>query len=329
MHELTSISGLRLTINAPEIFAAKQDVDPEVNLTVENESTGSVIRQIAESVGLVATETDQGFVLSRSAGGALVSESINVAAIIENQNEGAALAKLVQRMVWPGTWLGDPANRQAQGECQFADGSLKLKHFPAAINEVQRLVKGLKAASQNNFDGSELLQPVAWIDRGEFAVPFAPQNSVRTSVGEYFRSLKDDYRIQIMADWHALSERGWTSDSLAAGWIEEPTVGDAIRETARAINAGIYVIDERSVWLTSPEAANQIFLLKLYPLQRIAKGKLNEVALREIFREALSEQVFGPGVSLSFQRISQQVLMVFRAPQTLHRQVESVLKELQ
>ena len=89
------------------------------------------------------------------------------------------------------------------------------------------------------------------------------------------------------------------------------------------------MIDERSVWLTSPEAANQIFLLKLYPLQRIAKGKLNEVALREIFREALSEQVFGPGVSLSFQRISQQVLMVFRAPQTLHRQVESVLKELQ
>ena len=331
MHELASISGLRLTINAPEIAAAGQNINPEVTLTVENESTGSVIRQIAESVGLSATETDKGFVISRNRSDSLAQQNISVAAIIENEQDGSALAKQIKELVWPGSWKDDatnpPANGQApQGQCQFADGNLELEHFPAAIEEVQRLVAGLKAAQRSDQNGSELLQPVQWIDQGDFDRPFNPQNSVRISVGDFFRSLNKDYQIQIMADWHALGETGWTSDSLAAGWMEEPTLGDVIRETARAMGAGVYVVDDRTVWLTTPAAANNIFLLKLYPLEKIAKGKLNESSIRQIMREALGEQMNQPGVVVSF--LKPQNLMVLRAPQMLHRQVEAVLGKL-
>ena len=331
MHELASISGLRLTINAPEIAAAGQNINPDVTLTIENESTGAVIRQIAKSVGLAATETDKGFVISRKRSDSLAQQSISIAAIIENEQDGQALAKQIQELVWPGSWsdgaTNPPANDQAQqGRCRFANGNLEVEHFSAAIDELQRLVAGLKAAQRSDQQGSELLQPVQWIDRAEFDRPFNPQNSVRVSVGDFFRALNRDYQIQIMADWDALGETGWTSDALAAGWIEEPTLGDVVRETARAMGAGVYVVDERTVWLTTPSAANDIFLLKLYPLAKIANGRLTESSLRQIMLEALGDQTVQAGVTLSF--LDRQKLMVVRAPQTLHRQIEAVLKDL-
>ena len=326
LHELASISGLQLMIDAPEIALSGKELNPPVTFQVENDSTATVIRKVAQSVGLVAIETDEGFKVTVPQDEKPVQQSIDVALLVENDQDRAMLAKHVQQLVWPGTWLIDGDVDDKKGSCEFKDGNLEIQHAQVVIDEVQRLVDGLKAAARNDLQGSELLQPVPWIDQGAFAKPFQGKNSVRGSVGSFFRSLNKDYQIQMMADWQSLGETGWTSDAMAASWIKEKTVGDVVRETAHAFGSGVYVIDERTVWLTPTKVASDIFELKLYPVTEIISEKLSPERISKLLAEVLGDQAFRSGVSFAY--FPSQKTMALRAPQTLHRQVEAVFDEL-
>jgi len=333
LHELSAISGLRLTIDAPSIGIASGNFNPKVELQLENETTGAVVRKVAESVGLIAKETNRGYLITAEQKAAFEDGSINVALLIENEKDGAALPNLIRKMVWPGTWKADnnanddPTQADARGSCKFREGKLELNHTPAAIAEAQRLIDGLKAAAGSKIGGSGLLKPVPWIDANSFAKPFNKQNSVRVPLGRFFRSFLDNYDVQIIADWHSLGGTGWTSDAMAPSRIEEATIGDVVRETAHGLGASIYVVDERTVWITSPDIANNIFLLRVYPLGGIANGRLSAERIERVLAESLGTQIGQPGVAFSW--LPKQKVMVVRAPQMLHRQVHAVLGQLE
>jgi hypothetical protein len=149
-------------------------------------------------------------------------------------------------------------------------------------------------------------------------------NEIRVPVGKFFRRLGEAYDIHVYADWHALGNSGWTSDSIAPGWIEEKTVGDIISETAHGLNAFVYVVDEKTVWITSPPAANNIFLLKAYKVGD--NERLSAQRLAQLLRDSLGDQLNQPGVNVYF--MAKQNLVVLRASQTLHRQVHAVFNEI-
>ncbi|QEG21278.1 hypothetical protein [Mariniblastus fucicola] len=333
LHELAAISGLRLTIDAPTIAVSGADVNPKVSLQIENESTGTVIRKIAESVGLVAIESDRGFWITAANSEEFETESIGIALIIENEDDGHQLVQLIRRLIFPGTWTGNVREEDIdgtgdpKGKIEFVAGKLELNHSPAAIREVQKLVDGLKALARNDVAASELLQPVPWINSGKFAADFTPTNSIRLPIGKFFRNLRDNNGVQLIADWHSLGNAGWTSDSMAPGWIDERTVGDVVKETAHGMGASVYIVDEETVWITSQDVADSIFLLKLYPLAKLADGRLTTERLEAILSDSIGEPMRRPGVA--FFVLSKQKLVAVRAPQLLHRQVRAVLREIE
>ena len=333
LHELSSISGLSLTIDAPLIAVAELDFNPKVSIEIENESTGAVIHKVAQSVGLVATETDQGYLLTAKGNAKFEETAISIKPLIKNDNDGVALAEVVRKMVWPGTWEADkddsddPAVPVERGSCAFRDGKLEIKHAPAATTEVRMLIDGLKKVGDADAPReSKLLKPVPWIDSDAFIKPFKSVNKVRVPIGQFFRQILDEYDVQIIADWQTLGATGWTSDSMAPGRIDEPTIGDVMRETAHGMEASIYFIDEKTVWITSPFVANNIFLLKIYPLKDIVKGPLSAGRLESVLTESLGAQIGQRGVAFSL--LASQQVMVVRAPQTLQRQVAAVLDQL-
>ena len=331
LHELSAISGLQLTINVPAIATAAMEVNPSVELEIENESTASVIRKIADSVGLAAIETDQGFQISVKSKDEFEPKEIDVSSVIANETDGIELVQLVSSLVYPGAWKASAAEPDAdpakpQGTIAFADGKLKLNHLPSVIREVEKLTDGIKAASRNDMEASPLLQPVPWIDAGGFSKKVEPMNSIRITVGQFLQSFKDDHDVQLLADWESLGRVGWTSDAMAPGRMEERTVGDVVKETAHGMGAFFYVVDEKTVWVTAPEVANNIFLLKLYPLEDLAKGRLTRPRLAHILSDSLGNEMNQPGVAVFV--MATQKLAIVRAPQSLHRQIRAVFSAI-
>lgn len=332
LHELAAISGLRLTIDAPAITLAGAELNPNVEIQVENETTATVIRKVAESVNLEAFETDHGYLITAKQDRTFRDAAIDVAVLVENEKDGVALADTVRQMIWPGSWHpeppppggADPAN--PKGTCRFADGKIQLGHAPVVIGEVEKLIDGLKALAAGKPRDSKLLGPVPWIDAHSFKKPFQEMNSVRVPLGKFFRTLHEDHDVRVLGDWHSLGNSGWTSDAMAPSRIVEPTVGDVVRETAHGLGASIYVVDERTVWITAPGVANNIFVLKVYPLAKIADGRLSADGIESILRDAVGDQLAQPGVAFSI--LAKQKVMILRASQMLHRQVHAVVEQL-
>jgi len=332
LHELSAISGLQLTIDVASISTAGLDVNPKIDLQIENETTANVIRKIAESAGLTAVESDFGFWITVKSVDEFETAELRVSLIVDDEQDSVQLMQLVRELVYPGTWKMnatdadiDPA--KPQGTIAFADGKLNVHHAPAVIREVKELIDGIKASTGVTEKQSPLLAPVAWLDEGIFTKPIEPTNSVRVTIGQFMRQLNDNHGVQIMADWHTLGQTGWTSDSMAPGRIEERTVGDVVKEMAHGMRAFFYVVDEKTVWVTSPQRANNIFLLKLYPMEKLASGKLTKKRLVQILNDALGNQMNQPGVS--FFLLAKQRLVVVRAPQSLHRQIRAVFEAIQ
>ena len=241
------------------------------------------------------------------------------------------MVQLVRSLVYPGAWKASAAEPDAdpakpQGTIAFADGKLKLNHLPSVIREVEKLTDGIKAASRNDMEASPLLQPVPWIDAGGFSKKVEPMNSIRITVGQFLQSFKDDHDVQLLADWESLGRVGWTSDAMAPGRMEERTVGDVVKETAHGMGAFFYVVDEKTVWVTAPEVANNIFLLKLYPLEDLAKGRLTRPRLAHILSDSLGNEMNQPGVAVFV--MATQKLAIVRAPQSLHRQIRAVFSAI-
>ncbi len=333
LHELSAISGLVLTIDVPAIAAAGVDFNPLIDLRMENESTSSVVRKVADSVGLAAVETDQGFWITLKENGDLKQDSISIAAIIENEEDAQELIRVIRQFVYPDSWKPDVADpniapaQQPKGTINFANGKFELTNTPAAIQEAQDLVNGIKAATRGDLGGSRLLKPVAWLDKGAFAKAYEGENSVRVPIAKFFRKLANEYEVQVIADWRVLTQNDWTTDAMAPSWINERTLGEVVKETAHGLQTSFYVANENTVWLTSPEVANQIFVLKLYPIEKLAGGRLNTERLNRILFDALGPQLNQPGVSTTL--LSGKKLAVVRAPQTLQRQIRAVFTAIE
>ena len=109
---------------------------------------------------------------------------------------------------------------------------------------------------------------------------------------------------------------------MAPSWMQERTIGDVVRETAHGLGVSIYVADEKTAWLTTPEVSSNIFVLKLYPVGNLAGGRLNTQRLNRIMFDSLGAQLNQPGVLMSL--LPKQKLALVRAPQSLQRQIRAV-----
>ncbi len=332
LHELSAISGLILTIDVPSIAAAGAEFNPMVDFKAENESTATVIRKVAESVGLVAIETDDGFWITVQDDGKLQKLDINIAVIVENEEDAQGIIRAIKALVYPNSWKNDAADANVAvqpkpaGTITFADGKLQLENSSGAIREIQSFVDAIKAAARGDLNSSTMLQPVVWLDDGAFANAYDSENSIRIPVSTFFQKLAKENGVQLTADWRSLARNDWSTDAMAPGWMDERTIGSVIKETAHGLGASFYVADEKTVWLTSPQVANDIFVLKLYPVEKLAGGRLNKERLSRILFDSLGDQLNQPGVSLEL--LVKQKLVAVRAPQSLQRQIRAVFETI-
>ncbi len=332
LHELSAISGLILTIDVPSIAAAGIDFNPEVNLKTENESTATVIRRVAESVGLVAVETDDGFWITIEDDGQLKKLDVSIAVIVDNEEEAQDIIRAIKALVYPNSWKNDVADAndavqpKPAGTIAYADGKLQLENTSGAIREIQSFVEAIKASAQGDLKSSAMLNPIVWLDSGAFANAYDGENSIRIPVSKFFQKLAKENGVQVIADWRSLARNDWSTDAMAPGWMDERTIGNVIKETAHGMEASFYVANEKTVWLTSPQVANDIFVLKLYPVEKLAGGRLNKERLSRILFDSLGAQLNQPGVSLEL--LAKQKLVAVRAPQSLQRQIRAVFEAI-
>ena len=207
LHELSAISGLILTIDVPSIAAAGIDFNPVINLKTENESTATVIRRVAESVGLVAVETDDGFWITIEDDGQLKKLDVSIAVIVENEEEAQEIIRAIKALVYPNSWKNDAADAndavqpKPAGTIAYADGKLQLENTSGAIREIQSFVEAIKASAQSDLKSSAMLNPVVWLDSGAFVNAYDGENSIRIPVSKFFQKLAKENGVQVIADW--------------------------------------------------------------------------------------------------------------------------------
>jgi hypothetical protein len=331
LHELSAISGLALSIDVPTISAANLPLNPPVTIKLEDETTASVVRSVAQSVGLAAIETDVGFWISTKGDNPRIKRSFSIGDFVEGEIEERAFVNLITRSIYPQTWVDASAPdlpeaiEAGKGTIEISKGELIVEHATAAVSETERLVEAVKQAMNGQFD-SPLFEPVPSLSSGSFGGKYNGQNSIRISLSKLIDDFAANYDTTLIVDWQSLGKSNWTPGSMAHGWIDEETVGDAIKESAHSMRASKYLADDNSAWLTSSEIAFNIFEIKLYRVGRLAGGKLSQRRLEQIFRNALGNQLQQPGVSVSL--FAGEEIAVVRAPQSLHRQIGAVVSAL-
>lgn len=331
LHELAKISGLVLAIDVPSLTASGAMLNPEVTLTLKDQDVSMVAGAIAESVGLRALETDDGFLFTVPDVDQVDSSEIDVSDLVNADATGEQCVQLVTAMVFPNGWLlpGDDESVDGtggKGTIEFQRGNLVVTHQAVVVREVQKLVDAIRELKSGDEFTSTMLQHVVSLSDGQFAKPYAAKRTVRPALGQFLSELQSESSVLAIADWSALAPAGWTPDSMASAWIDEPTVGDVIEEFAHAIGAAYYVVDEQTVWLTSWEKASNMFEVKLHSTAEIAGGKLNSRQLSRLLSDALGPQTRQPGVAIRL--FDNGKVLAVRAPQAVQRQVRSVLQTL-
>ena len=331
LHELSAISGLVLAIDVPALNAASLEPNPNVTLNAKDQSTADIIRAVARSVNLVARETDNGFWVSTQTTDNRTDREFDVRALARDEVAGQRLIEIIKRTVYPESWrtedvVGQGNSNEGKGTIEYADGTLKVNHRTTVSMEVTRVIEAILSLDDDT-PLHPLRQPVPSLDSGSFSKPFGKRNSLRIPFSSFEKGISNDSGIQIFVDWHSLYKAGWTPGSLAPGIIEESTVGDVIRETAHGMGVSVFLVNDSTAWLSSPEVVASIFDLKIYRIDALAAGKLTPPRLAQILQNSLGNQLFQPGVAIEL--LPGEEFALVRAPQSLHYQFSAVISELE
>jgi len=330
LSELSSVTGLTFSVETPLFQSASISPNPELNFLLEDEKTEVVIKQLASKVGAVATSTATGYVLAPDADANRVLQSIDVGLPAADKAARLALEQLIRNLIYPESWSTGAAGGVEGNTLQFKDGDLEILAPVSVIRECQDFIKvyaELRTGAEP-LGNHEALIPFADLSKGKFAQEFKSYNAVRVPISQWLANVEKNYGLTVMCDWNRLQQQsGWTSQAMAPSRMTEETVGDAISEIAHSLGAAVLVVNDSTVWLTTFDTATSIFYVKCYPLKRIGKARLTGRQVLEIVREALGREMTLPGTVV--QLLADDAWFAVRAPQSVHRQIDAVLRAVE
>jgi hypothetical protein len=184
------------------------------------------------------------------------------------------LAKWITHLIGPGTWEGQVKRADESalplGSCTVEESMLVVRHSDAvkyqviAFCERLRLARGLPAKTRIHEDRIRLGSRVNQFPH--FDVPVTIRTSREQSLNEILSELEAQASVELLVDWPALHQAGWSPRDRMMMYCERLPLRDALALLLTDKGLSLRVLDATSLEVTTPAVLAITQDLEFYPL---------------------------------------------------------------
>jgi hypothetical protein len=337
LFELESLSGLPISFDWEADEVRTTDFSRKISLTAKDEGFESLIATVADKVNLKVVATDRGLTLTRGQAPKVADHKWKLSPSLSKASVGE-LKKFIVR-TWPLEIADDEADEAAARKelaetVSVTSDQVNLSCDADIHTRLDALITGMTAAAEP--ESAQLTMADASITPTVFRIDpilerpldLASDNPFRRPyrIGSLLRQIRQQSGLNIFMDWPSFQTLGWTPNTSLPGDFNEGTCRDALEQLARSLKASWIVIDEKTVLLTSFETTRGRSETEVYPVKFLLQKNLTAAELKRVLEDTLRQQLRLPNVSVVY--FGEYDCLIAHAPQSVHRQLYSILNRL-
>jgi hypothetical protein len=208
----------------------------------------------------------------------------------------ATLGKLVQELIAADSWkaAGGPGSLQIGTNSLLIDQS-ELVHFQILVLlEKLRVARGL--APRSKYDPS-LFRIESRTERAaaQLSAPVTVNYIQPAPLTQILDRLGKQSAVQILVDWRAAADAGWSINADATLSADKEPLGDTLQRLLQPMDLTYRVVDAGTLQITTPELLHKHIETELYDVGDLVSDKLPTAQLLVKIRSALGEHRFREG----------------------------------
>lgn len=328
LSDLSSLSGLPMTIDARSIAATGRMPNPQIKFEKSNASLQETLDDLLAPLEMQYRIDDSGVSIGVFPASEKTQKTFDFpAAIALSPESRLQLIAEIQVLIAPESWTvaNDPATIAIKDD-QFIVNCSKLVQ-----DQVSVLLAKLNASLTLKTNLAEPTATKALASKWKKLAPGLAKDpqlkqSVQSELTVFLDRLSEHSRITTIPDFCALFSEGWGPQTSIPGNVVEPTVQQTIEELTRSMNLTYIAVDDKTMMITTFDRSAQLTDLEVYPLNGLVPDRVPAAQFQRLIIESLGSQLNSEKVRYIYQPLCN--CLIVTAPQQIQRQVEALIDRL-
>ena len=326
--DLSSLSGLPMTIDARSIAAIGRMPNPEIKFEKSNASLQEILDDLVTPLEMQYRIDDSGISIGVFPASEKTQKTFDFPAVIaKNPESKLQLISEIQVLIATESWsvANDPATIAIKDN-QFIVNCSKLVQ-----NQIGELLAKLNASLTLKTNLAEPTATKALESKWKKLAPGLAKDpqlkqSVQSELAVFLERLSEHSGITTIPDFNALLSEGWGPQTSIPGNVVESTVQQTIEELTRSMNLTYLAVDDKTMMITTYDRSAQLIDLEVYALNGLIPDRVPTAQFQRLIIESLGSQLNSEKVRYLYQPVCN--CLIVAAPQQIQRQVEALIDRL-
>ena len=328
LSDLSSLSGVPITIDARSITAAGLPPNPQIKFEKSNASLKETLNELLAPLEMQYQIEGGGISAGVFPANQKTQKIFNFPTVIAlNPESRLQLIAAIQVLIAPESWVvaNDPATIAVQ------DNQFVVNCSEPVQNQVEELLAKLNASLKLKENPADQTAKNVLVSKWKQLEPGLAKNSglkqsVQSEITVFLERISKHTGITTIPDFNALLSDGWGPQTSIPGNVVEPTVRQTIEELTRSMNLTYTAVDNKTLMITTYERSARLIDLEVYALNGLVPDRLSAPQFQRLIIETLGSQLNSEKVRYIYQPACN--CLIVTAPQQIQRQVEALIVRL-
>ncbi|MCP4095424.1 MAG: hypothetical protein GY748_04180 [Planctomycetaceae bacterium] len=328
LSDLSSLSGLPMTIDARSIAATGKLPNPEIKFEKSNASLKETLDDLLTPLEMQYRVEGNGISIGVFPTDQKTQKTFDFPTVIALDPESRLqLISEIQVLIAPESWVvaNDPATIAVK------DNQLTVNCSESVQNQVGDLLAKLNASLKIKADPADPTAKKTLASKWKKLAPGLAQKSqlkqsVQSELTVFLERLSEQTGITTIPDFNALLNDGWGPQTSIPGNVVETTMQQTIEELTRSMNLTYTAVDDKTLMITTYDRSAQLIDLEVYALSGLVPERLPSPQFQRLIIETLGSQLNSEKVRYIYQPVCN--CLIVTAPQQIQRQVEALIERL-
>ncbi|MCH5376892.1 MAG: hypothetical protein JJ992_23235, partial [Planctomycetes bacterium] len=326
---VTDFSTIPISLDPDALALLRIKPDRPVAVKAMDAEVGAILNTALQPLGLAAVQDGNQLRVTRPppADGQLRSLKHPVADLVDSDaGQLEELAEWITTMVEPDSWesQGGPGVLGTEMPNLVIQQQDTVLFRSLLFCERLRVARGLP--TKTNLDPSLFRLEHRWTRIAALLQkPLRIRYAEPTGLVQILHRVSEETGLQILIDWQALGELGWTPEAEAMLSAENVPVGEALLQMLRPMDLTFRVIDASTIQITSPEADENRWDVEFYPLPAPLADSAAPNAIIDPLRDAMQRAGIGESDGVvHFDPVSRHLVVALSQPD--HRRLARIIE---
>jgi hypothetical protein len=324
-----NFSTVPVSVDPDALALVRATPHTKINVRKADATTDQLLTAALGPLQLAHLAVDQQLVVTRPplADGGLRKHSHDVSDLVGNDPQSLTqLADLIVELIEPSSWeaAGGPGVIREELPSLVIQQRETILFRTIVFCDRLRAARGLPP--QSKFDPELFsLEPRLARAAPRLAQPVTLNFPQPDSFARILDRLSDEGGVEILVDWQALVQLGWTPDTETTVTANQRPLGEVLTEMLQPMDLTYRVIDAASVQVTSPTAAEARWDIEFYPVpESPAAGQTPDAFMTRVRNELTGGNPGALVGALHFDASSRHLIAAL--PQSQQRKLAALLK---